>query len=128
MNQQYVNSCKSGSTYQSYSITTECLPSAQFISEVSLYNPVFIIDETGTDRRNLVHKYGYGMRGRPEKPLFVQGECESAILYINGWTVGCQNTGTSDGETFYSFVQSPQIMPYNGVNRQSPLHCHNGQL
>ena len=50
----------------------------QFVSEVTVYDPEMLvfIDETGTDNRNLVRKYGYSMRGKPLKThsFFVWGE------------------------------------------------------
>ena len=39
----------------------------QYISDVSVYSPEMLvfIDETGTDRRNGLRKYGYSLRGKP---------------------------------------------------------------
>ena len=59
----------------------------QFVSEVSIYSPEMLvfIDETGTDRRSLVRKHGYSMRGKPLRnpTLFVRGERVSAIACIS---------------------------------------------
>jgi len=39
---------------------------AQYASDISVYSTdIFVfIDETGADRRNLLHKHGYSARGR----------------------------------------------------------------
>ena len=39
----------------------------KFILDMSVYNPEMLIflDETGADRRNILRKYGYSMRGKP---------------------------------------------------------------
>ena len=61
---------KSGFTYQRLKVTAlqqDAYLRQQFIDDVMVYSPEMLvfIDETGTDRRNLVRKYGYSMRGRP---------------------------------------------------------------
>ncbi len=38
----------------------------QFVLDVSVYRPE-ILDETGADRRNMLRKYGYSVRGIPLK-------------------------------------------------------------
>ena len=76
----------------------------QFVSEVSVYSPEMLvfIDETGTDRRSLVRKDGYSMRGKPLRnpTLFVRGERVSAIACISMVVLLDVKiiTGTSDGD------------------------------
>ena len=40
---------------------------ARFMAEISMYDPKMFVwlDETGCDRRNTLHKYGYSLRGIP---------------------------------------------------------------
>ena len=40
---------------------------ALFVSEVAFYKAIMsvFLDETGTDRRDDIRKYGYGWRGKP---------------------------------------------------------------
>ena len=128
---------KSGFTYQRLKVTAlqqDVSLRQQFTSEVPVYSPEMLvfIDETGTDRRNLVRKYGYSMRGKPLRnhSFFVRGECVSAIACISmaGLLDVKTLTGTSDGDTFYSFVQThliPQLMPYNGINPHSVVIMDN---
>ena len=106
----------------------------QFMSEVSVYSPEMLvfIDETGTDRRSLVRKYGYSMRGKPLKnhTLFLRGERASAIACISmaGLLDVKTLTGTSDGDAFYSFVHTnllQHLMLYNGINPHSVVIMDN---
>ena len=100
----------------------------KFILDMALYSPeMFIfIDETGADWRNRIRKYGYSLRGKPaiNHALLFRGERVSAIsgMSINGILDVKLVTETSDGDTFYDFVQThliPHLMPFNGVNP----HC-----
>ena len=106
----------------------------QFIAEATVYRPEMLvfIDETGADNRNLERKYGYSMTGKPLKThsFFVRGERVSAIACISMAGLLDVKTlkGTSDGDTFYSFVHTrllPQLMPYNGTNPHSVVIMDN---
>jgi transposase len=50
----------------------------QFVLDVSLHNrdTLLFVDETGTDRKDAIRKYGYSLRGKPLKAqkLLVRGE------------------------------------------------------
>lgn len=90
------------------------------------------IDETGADNRNLVRRYGYSIRGKPLKThsFFVHGERVSAIACISMAGLLDVKTlkGTSDGDTFYSFIHThllPHLMPYNGTNPHSVVVMDN---
>ena len=84
------------------------------------------MDETGSDRRNLVTKYGYSIRGKPARVqrFLTRGERISAIACMSASGLLDVKTvkGTTDCADFYSFVQKyllPHLMPYNGVNPHS---------
>jgi len=97
----------------------------KFIIDVLEYKPEMLVflDETGTDRRNAIRRYGYSMRGLPLKKhtLLVRGERVSgiAIMSMNGILDVSVSTGTTNGDIFYDFVQKfllPQLQPFNGSN------------
>ena len=101
---------------------------------MSIYDPHMLIflDETGADRRNLLRKYGYSIRGKPAQKhtLLVRGERVSGIAMIS--TSGLLDVsvvkGTVDGDKFYDFVLKhllPQLMPFDGVNAHSVVALDN---
>ena len=108
----------------------------QFISEVSLLNydqdMMVFLDETGSDRRNSIRKYGYSIRGRPliSEKLLVHGKRIFAIAFmsVNGM-LDCKTvTGSVDGAVFYDFVQTSLIhhlMPFDGHNPHSVVVLDN---
>ena len=106
----------------------------RFKLDVSVYAPeMFVfVDETGADGRNTLRKYGYSMRGRPavNHSLLVRGERISAIacISLHGLLVVKTVKGTSNGDTFYDFVQEnllPYLMPFDGVNPHSVVVLDN---
>ena len=113
----------------------------QFTTEIPVYSPdlkcyINFIDETGTDCRNLVCKYEIQYeRKATEKPLlFVRGERVSTIACTCMSMAGLMDvktlTGTSDGDTFYSFVQThfiPQLISYDGINPHSIVIMDNSR-
>ena len=101
---------------------------------MSLYSPDMLVflDETGADRRNSVRKFGYSMRGKPlvSHKLLVRGERVSAIACISiaGLLDVMTVKGTTDGDTFYQFVQKyllPHLLPFNGINPHSVVVMDN---
>ena len=107
---------------------------AQFVSDVSIYEPEMLIflDETGSDRRNSIRKHGYSLKGKPlvSYELLVRGERISAIAFMsmNGM-LDCKTVKHSvDGETFCQFMQTsllPHLMNFNGSNPHSILVMDN---
>ena len=90
------------------------------------------IDETGSDNRNALRKYGYSLRGKTpvNHALLVRGERVSAIACMS--STGLLDvktiTGTSDGDAFYDFVNTnllPHVMPFNGTNPHSVVILDN---
>ncbi len=99
----------------------------QFVSDVSIYDPetLVFLDETGSDRRTCIRRYGYSLRGKPlvTHKLLVRGERISAIAFmsVNGMLLlDCKTVKqTVNGDVFYDFVQAtllPHLMPFNGKN------------
>ena len=106
----------------------------QFVSDVSLYqrDTLLFVDETGTDGRDTVRKYGYSLRGKPLKAqkLLVRGEHISCIaaMSVQGIEAIKIARGSVDGDAFYSFVCTSlftKVMPFNGTNPNSVLILDN---
>ena len=77
----------------------------QFVSDVSLHNceTLLFVDETGTDRKDAIRKYGYSLRGKPLKAqkLLVHGEHISCIAAISMQGIVALKIarGSVDGDT-----------------------------
>jgi len=83
---------------------------AEFWSEVCIFDSsMFLwIDETGFDNRNLLRKYGYGLRGQPpqDHTLMLRGKHYSAIAVLSSERV--EDVDITDdsvnGDVFLNFV------------------------
>ena len=101
----------------------------QYSIAVSVYKPhmlVFSVDETGSDCRDAIRKYGYGLRGRSPVSckLLVRGERISAVIAMNedGILAVKFVRGTVNGDEFLDFIQRdllPSLMPFDGTNPNS---------
>ncbi len=97
----------------------------QSVLNVSVYRPEMLIflDETGADRRNMLRKYGYSVRGIPLKhqTLLVRGERVSAVAFmpVSGLLDVKVAKGTTDGDTFYNFVEE-YLLPH----LHATVQCH----
>ena len=107
------------------------------MAEVSMFSAdMFIwIDETGSDRRKEIRRYGYSLRGIPPSPcqLRVSGSRISAIpvLTTRGIESVYTTTGTVNGDVFEEFVCKhvlPIIQPFNGVNPRSIVLLDNASI
>ena len=111
----------------------------QYMAEISSYSADMLIwiDETGSDRRNSIRRYGYSLKGSPAQvcQLRVGGKRISAIPVMT--TRGIEDVyvtqDSMDGEKFQHFLCQcllPYIMPFDGNNPRSvvvmillyPLH------
>ena len=96
------------------------------MAEMSLFNPDMLIwiDETESDRRKSVRKYGYSLIGFPPRPcqLFVGGKRVSAIPVMTTRGIDVYTTlqaVLANGEKFVEFFCQcvlPTIMPFDGEN------------
>ena len=91
------------------------------MAEVLQYPRNFFVwvDETGSDNRDQICKFGYALRGLPPvyHRLLVRGIRMSTIAAI-----GCEGlvtfemiTGTTNGETFFDFIRGsviPRMQPF----------------
>ena len=110
---------------------------AKFMAEVSIYDPSMFLwlDESGCDRRNMLRKYGYSIRGiRPvDHRLLVRGTRYSAlpVMSITGLHDLYLAEGTMNGDRFKHFINTclfPVLMPYNGVNPHSIVIMDNASI
>lgn len=110
---------------------------ARYAVEVALYSPrMFVfVDETGSDRRNAMRKFGYSLRGKRcvAKMLLARGERVSAIagLTLDGILDYRFVYGTSNGDIFQDFVERdllPHLMPFDGVNNNSIVIMDNASI
>lgn len=99
--------------------------------DISLYSPEMLIflDETGTDQKDKIRRYGYSLCGCPirKQALLVRGERSSAIALMSTKDVHITK-GTTNGDTFYEFIQRnllPHIQPFNGTNSHSVIVMDN---
>ena len=97
---------------------------AQFLSDVSIHKPEMLIfvDETGTDRRNSIRRYGYCLVGKPARShsLLVRGKRFSAIgiLSVSGILDTFVTADNVNGEVFQEFFEKSllrHVMPFNGT-------------
>ena len=107
---------------------------AQFVSDVSLYETEMLIfvDETGSDRRDSLGKYGYSLRGVPAKShkTISRGKHVStiAMMSMNGLFDVKIVHGSVNGEVYNDFVEQflvPHLLPYDGHNPHSVIILDN---
>lgn len=107
---------------------------SRFVSDVSIYNPDMLIflDESGTDKRDKLRKYGYSLRGKPpvSHKILSRGQHLSLIAFMS--TAGVIDfqivRGSVDGDVFYTFVEKfllPHLMPFDGKNPNSVVILDN---
>ena len=113
------------------------LKRAEFISEVLEFDPSMLVfvDETGSDRRNSVRKYGYSLRGMTPvtHQLCVYGKRMSAIGVLT--TRGIEDSyiveDNVNADKFLQFVQRcllPILLPFDGDNPRSVVVLDNAAI
>ncbi len=110
---------------------------AIYMAEISAFQPEMLvwIDETGCDKRNMLRKYGYSIRGTPAHnfALRVGGKRYSAIpvMSMTGiLDVYIYEAGVN-GDVFIDFIRRtvlPLLMPFNGLNAHSVVILDNASI
>ena len=110
---------------------------ARYISEIMDFNPktLIFIDETGSNRRNTIRKYGYSLRGMtPVSHKFtVYGKRLSAIgiLTYRGIEDVYIAEGNVNSDMFLQFIQRcllPILQPFDGDNPCSVVIIDNASI
>ena len=90
------------------------------------------VDETGSDKRDHVRKYGYAIQGTTPvtRRLFARGQRVNAIAALSAQGVIALEivTGSVNGEKFFDFLRGsliPNMMPFDGQNPNSILVMDN---
>ena len=108
-----------------------------FMADISMFEPEMIVwlDETGSDRRNSIRAYGYGLRGLTPitHKLQVWGKRITAIgvMSMRGIEDAYIYEGSVNGDVFEHFVRTtllPLLMSYNGVNTHSVVVMDNATI
>ena len=110
---------------------------AEYIAEIQEFKPemFLFIDETGSDRRNSIRKYGYGLRGLTPvtQHLCVYGNRISAIGVLS--TRGIEDSyiveSSVNADTFLKFIERsllPIIQPFDGENPRSIVVLDNASI
>ena len=82
-----------------------------FMAEVLQYSREFFVwlDETGSDRRDQIRKFGYSLRGYPPRyfRLLVRGTRVSSVVAMSSEGVLAMDmtTGTMNGDKFLDFIR-----------------------
>lgn len=106
----------------------------KFMSEVMFFdvNQFVWVDETGSDRRDHIRKFGYGLKGETpvSKRLLCHGERISAIGAISteGLLAYKFMKGTVNGDKFLDYLLGtliPEMLPFDGQNPHSIMVLDN---
>lgn len=110
---------------------------AQFMAKLNGVDPdmLVLVDETGSDRRNAIRKYGYGLRGMTPTvhSLLARGKRISAVGVIStrGVEDSCLIEGNVNADVFISFVENALLLilqPFNGSNPCSIVIMDNASI
>ena len=109
----------------------------KYMAEVSVFDPTMLIwiDETGSDRRNEIRKFGYSLKGMPAHSyqLRVGGKRLSAIpvMTTNGIEDVYVTSGSVNGDVFQHFFCKcvlPILLPFDGRNPRSTVIMDNASI
>ena len=101
---------------------------ALYVASIFTFNrDMFVwIDETGSDLKEILRRYGYALRGERAvcHRLQVRGQRISPIAAISSdGLLGVElSTGSVNGEKFYDFVRGtliPEMLPFDGTSPRS---------
>ena len=119
-----------------YMVTKQCNEQLRlsFISDCEIYTPemMVFVDETGSDNRDSMRKFGHALRGQraTSRRLVCRGKRVNsvAVMDINGVVCVDSTTASITGDVFCDFLEHsllPQLLPFNGSNPRSivfPMH------
>ena len=106
----------------------------KFMAEIQFLdvNQLVWLDETGSDNRDRIRKFGYSLKGEPPiyNRILHRGERISAIcaMSTDDLLTYTLTKGTVNGEKFLEFIQGTliaEMLPYDGENPRSVLVLDN---
>ena len=110
---------------------------ATFRSDCSVYKPeiLLFLDESGTDRRHSLRKYGYSIVGKPAlcTSLLLRGTRYSVIaaMSLHGIVDTYITSGTVSADDFQDFIDKSLLrhtMPFDGFNPNSVVILDNASI
>ena len=107
------------------------------MEDLSIFSMDMLVfaDESGSDKRDALRKYGYSLRGQPAKALCLipRGKQLSVIaaMCCDG-VLGCQILeGGVNSEAFQTFLDmqlASKLLPFNGTNPRSVVVMDNASI
>ena len=105
-----------------------------FISDCEIYTPemMVFVDETGSDNRDSVRKFGYALRGQraTSRRLMCMGKRVNSVAAMDMNGVICVDSTTDsihvNSDVFCDFLERsllPQLLPFNGINPSFIFLC-----
>ena len=110
---------------------------SKYFTDVAVFDPEMLVfvDETGSDKRSALRKYGYALRGKPavSERLLVKGKRYSAIagLHMSGMLDVYVTNGSVNADIFCEYAERcllPYLLPYNGTNPNSVVVLDNAAI
>ena len=109
----------------------------QYMFDTSIFSSEMFVflDESGSDRRDALRRYGYSLRGMPAKALsmFPRGNHFSAIAAMcSEGVLACKivegGVNALTFETFLSMELSSKLLPFDGINPRSIVVMDNASI
>ena len=98
---------------------------------------LIFVDESGSDKRSALQRYGYALKGKPAVAdkllILIRGKRYSAIIMmsVDGLLDAYVTDGSVDGEKFCTSIECcllPQLQPFNGRNPNSVVIIDNASI
>ena len=108
-----------------------------FISDCEIYLPemMVFVDETGSDNRDSMRKFGYALKGQraSSRRLLCRGKRVNSVaaMDMNGVICVDSTTASLNGDVFCDFLECsllPQLLPFNGTNPRSIVFLDNASI
>ena len=108
-----------------------------FVSDCEIYTPEMLVfvDETGSDNRDSMRKFGYALRGQraTSRRILCRGKRVNSVaaMDINGVVCVDSTTDSMNADAFCDFLECsllPQLLPFNGTNPRSVVLLDNASI
>ena len=104
---------------------------------IEIYSPemMVFVDETGSDNRDSMRKFGCALKGQraSSRRLLCRGKRVNSVaaMDMNGVTCVDSTTASLNGDVFCDFLECsllPQLLPFNGTNPRSIVFLDNASI